>query len=101
MPRRSIVIKKRAHLCDEKKVGECVAETAQEVGKFRQSTQTGSRPPGFDRVCEMFGDDDEAWFCLTTPNNALDGAEPLALLHRGKLTLVEAAATGYLQGDFS
>ena len=101
MPRRSIIITKPAHRCVENEADKSGAETAQEGDESRQSTEAGSRPPGFNRISEMFGADDAAWFWLTTPNDALDGAEPLALLHRGELTLVEAAATGYLQGDFS
>lgn len=35
-----------------------------------------------------------------TKLDALDGAEPLALLHKGEVARVKAAAKGYLQGDF-
>ncbi len=101
MPRRSIIITKPAHRCVENEADRVGAETAQEGDESRQYTEAGSRPPGFDRISEMFGSEDEAWYWLTTPNEALDGVEPLALLHRRELTLVEAAANGYLQGDFS
>ncbi len=66
------------------------------AGHFNEHEQ----PEGFDRITELFGNADAARHWLTVPNDALDGAKPLALLRKGKIARVEAAATGYLQGDF-
>ncbi len=62
----------------------------------------GQPPGGFNRIIHLFdGDTYATWYWLTVPNNALDGEEPLALLRRGEIARVEAAAEGYLQGDFA
>jgi hypothetical protein len=62
----------------------------------------GQPPRGFDRITQLFdGDDSATWYWLTVPNDALDGEKPLALLHKGEADRVEAAAEGYLQGDFA
>ena len=59
-------------------------------------------PEGFDRIKQIFDSDaDATWYWLTVPNDALDGAEPLALLHKGEVARVEVAAKGYLLGDFA
>ena len=52
-------------------------------------------------LVEPFDNNYELWDWLMTPDIALDGAERLALVNVRILSLVEAAATGYLQGDFS
>ena len=53
-----------------------------------------------DRITQLFDDAYEMWYWLTASNDALDGAEPLALLRRGEVARVKIAAKGYLQGDF-
>ena len=57
--------------------------------------------PGLHRVIGAFGDGYAAWVWLTTPRPSLDGAEPLALLARGEVDRVAAAAQGDRQGDFA
>ena len=54
-----------------------------------------------DRISQLFDDAYEMWYWLTVPNDALDGAKPLAFLRAGEVACVEAAAKGYLQGDFA
>lgn len=69
-----------------------------ETEQFNEHEQ----PEGFDCIKQIFdGDADAAWDWLTVPNDALDGAEPLALLREEEVARVEAAAKGYLQGDFA
>ena len=61
-----------------------------------------NRPlPGLDRVVKRFADGHAAWVWLTTPRPSLDEATPLALLARGEVERVEAAAKGDRQGDFA
>ena len=66
-----------------------------------QFDEHGQPLKGLDRITRLFGDAFAAWCWLIVPNDALDGAEPLALLRKGKVDYVEAAAKGYLQGDFA
>ena len=56
---------------------------------------------GLDRVAGLFGDGYAAWVWLTTPRPSLDGAAPLALMAKGEVERVAAAARGDLQGDFA
>ena len=70
----------------------------EEAGQFNEHEQPLER---FDLITQRFGDADAARYWLTVPNNALDGEEPLTLLSRGEVARVEAAAEGYLQGDFA
>ncbi len=56
---------------------------------------------GLDRVIAFFDDGYAAWIWLTTPLAALEGATPIALLHRGEVERVVAAAEGDAQGDFA
>ena len=66
------------------------------AGQFDKHGQPIKR---LDRITQLFDAAYEMWYWLTTPNDALDGAEPLALLHKGEVARVKAAAKGYLQGD--
>ena len=68
--------------------------------RLGSSTNTNSLPKGLNVSPQRFGDADAARYWLTVPNDALDGAEPLALLREGEVARIEAATTGYLQGDF-
>ena len=71
----------------------------EEAGQFNGHMQL---PEGFDCIKQIFdGDANATWYWLTVPNGALDGAEPLVLLREGEVARVEAAAKGYLQGDFA
>lgn len=65
-----------------------------------QFDKHGLRRKELDLLMELFDNIYELWDWLITPDNALDGEAPLALLERGELDCVEAAAKGYLQGDF-
>lgn len=56
---------------------------------------------GLDRIVPCFEDGYAAWVWLTTPRPGLDGATPLALLRRGEIERVAAAAAGDAQGDFA
>ena len=56
---------------------------------------------GLERIAPFFPDAWAAWVWLTTPQAALDGETPLALLGRGDAARVTAAAEGYAQGDFA
>ena len=67
------------------------------AGQFDKQGQPIKR---LDRITQLFDDAYEMWYWLTAPNDALDGAEPLALLHKGEVARVKAVAKGYLQGDF-
>lgn len=61
-----------------------------------------SRPlKGLDRIAPYFDDGHAAWVWLTTPRPSLDGAKPIALLHRGEIDQVVAAVEGDFQGDFA
>ena len=66
-----------------------------------QFDERGQPLKGLDRIIPQFEDGYAAWRWLTAPLAALDGAEPLALLCKGKAALVESAAKGNLQGDFA
>lgn len=66
-----------------------------------QFDERGQPLKGLDRVTSQFEDGYVAWCWLTSPLAALDGAEPLALLRRGQVALVESVAKGNLQGDFA
>lgn len=65
-----------------------------------QFDEHGRRRSDIEPLIELFDNIYELWEWLITPDDALDGKEPLALLKLGKLECVEAAARGYLQGDF-
>ncbi|MDE0100979.1 MAG: hypothetical protein OXN89_01235 [Bryobacterales bacterium] len=67
----------------------------------RQIDERGHPLNGLDRITPQFEDGFAAWRWLTAPLTALDGAEPLALLRKGEVALVEAAARGDFQGDFA
>ena len=56
---------------------------------------------GMERIAPFFPDAWAAWCWLTTPQAALDGEIPLALMGRGDAARVAAAAEGYAQGDFA
>lgn len=66
-----------------------------------QFDERGQLLKGLDRITPQFDDGYAAWQWLTAPLAALDGAEPLALLCKGRAALVEAAAKGNHQGDFA
>ena len=70
----------------------------EEAGQFNEHEQP---PEGFDRITQIFGDSDTVRYWLTVPNDAIDVAEPFALLKKGDVDRVAAAAKGYLQGDFA
>lgn len=65
-----------------------------------QFDEHGLRRKELDRLMELFDNIYELWDWLITSDDALDGESPLALLERGELDCVVAAARGYLQGDF-
>ena len=65
-----------------------------------QFDQQGQRRRDLEPFVKLFDDIHELWDWLITPDDALDGEVPLALLDKGELDKVEAAAKGYLQGDF-
>ena len=65
-----------------------------------QFDKHGLRRKELDLLLELFDNIYELWDWLITSDDALDGESPLALLERGELDCVEAAARGYLQGDF-
>ncbi|MCY4187041.1 MAG: hypothetical protein OXD30_01000 [Bryobacterales bacterium] len=65
-----------------------------------QFDERGQLLEGLDRIAPLFEDGYAAWCWLSAPITALDGAEPLDLLRRGEVDLVQAAARGALQGDF-
>ena len=100
MEMRKIVIEGKQDVIDEQEAEERTRVYLAEKVETGQANEKGQPPHGFDRIARMFGDDDAAMYWLTAPNDALDGAEPLELLHKGEAARVEAAATGYLQGDF-
>lgn len=56
---------------------------------------------GLGDIVALFEDAYAAWRWMITPQNALDGDTPLAVLARGERDLVSAAAEGYLQGDYA
>ena len=56
---------------------------------------------GLDRIVPYFDDGHATWGWLTTPRPSLDGARPIALLRRGEIDRVAAAAEGDVQGDFA
>lgn len=56
---------------------------------------------GLERIAPFFPDAWAAWVWLTTPQAALDGETPLALMGRGDAARTAAAAEGYAQGDFA
>ena len=100
MEMQEIAIKGTENLIEDQETERRIEERLQmrkEAGQFNEHRQP---PNGFDRISQIFGDNDAAWYWLTVPNDALDGVEPLALLHKGEVTRVEVAATGNLQGDF-
>ena len=65
-----------------------------------QFDERGQLLEGLDRIAPLFEDGYAAWCWLSAPVTALDGAEPLDLLRRGEVDLVQAVARGALQGDF-
>lgn len=56
---------------------------------------------GLGEVVALFEDAYAAWRWMTTPQNALDGDTPLAMLTSGERDQACAAAEGYLRGDFA
>lgn len=50
----------------------------EEAGQFNEHEQP---PEGFDRITQIFGDADTVRYWLTVPNDAIDVAEPFALLN--------------------
>ena len=66
-----------------------------------QLDERGCPLRGVDRIVPYFEDGYAAWVWLTTPRPALDGATPIALLRRGQVDRVAAAAEGDAQGDFA
>lgn len=66
-----------------------------------QLDERGRPLTGLDRILPHFGDGYAAWIWLTTPRPALDEATPLALLRKGDVDYVVAAAEGDAQGDFA
>lgn len=65
-----------------------------------QFDERGRPLDGLDSVVGQFVDGYAAWVWLTAPRPSLDGAKPLALLARGEIDRVAAAARGDRQGDF-
>ena len=66
-----------------------------------QFDERGRPLAGLGIVVGQFDDGYAAWVWLTTPRPSLDGAEPLAVLGRGEIERVAAAARGDRQGDFA
>lgn len=67
----------------------------------RQLDERNRPIEGLGDIVALFEDAYAAWLWLTTPRNALDGEEPLAVLARGQRDRVIDAAEGRLQGDFA
>ena len=67
----------------------------------RQLDERNQPIEGLGDIVALFEDAYAAWIWLTTPQNALDGEEPLTELAKGHRDRVIDAAQGHLQGDFA
>ena len=101
MKMQQIIIQATEDLINGQEAKRMIKQRTQKMGGAGQFNEHLQPPEGFDRIKQIFdADADAAWYWLTVPNHALDGEKPLALLRKGEVACVEAAAKGYLQGDF-
>lgn len=102
MKMQQIIIEATEDLINDQEAKRMIKERTQKMEEAGQFNEHMQPPEGFDCIKQIFdGDANATWYWLTVPNDALDGAEPLALLREGEVARVEAAAKGYLQGDFA
>ena len=100
MKMQQIIIQATEDLINDQDAKQRIKGCAQEMEESGQFNEHLQPPEGLDLITQRFGDADAAWYWLTVPNDTLDGEKPLALLRKGEVACVEAAAKGYLQGDF-
>lgn len=102
MKMQQIIIEGTEDLINDQEAKRMIKQRTQKMEEAGQFNEHMQPPEGFDCIKQIFdGDVNATWYWLTVPNDALDGAEPLALLREGEVARVEAAAKGYLQGDFA
>ena len=97
-------LKTRQSIHDWLKKGRIVGWQAAKRGYVFPAGQLDDRGrplKGLDRIVLNFEDGYAVWVWLTTPLVSFDGAPPLALLRKGEIDRVAAAAEGDAQGDFA